>query len=387
MYRLASITPEQALCATGARFVDTRSESEFALDHLPGAVNVPLFTDDQRAIVGTLFAKKGFLESFRRGEEIVQENLERLVETLSAVTGRDLPESAARRLVVAISDVFREGGDEPRKIEEAPFIDVAEPLVVYCWRGGMRSKAVVLLLGELGVDVVQLKGGYRAYRNLVSRMLAEAPAPRCFVLRGNTGVGKTLILRRIADKHPEAVLDFEKLAQHRSSILGDIGLVPRTKKHFDSLLFVEIYQTPHTAVICEGESRKIGDVEIPATLYASMERGPHVLVEASLDTRRHVLVDEYLKSGTWTPEKFAERLVFLEKRIGRKHASNLLGLFERGDYEAVADVLITRYYDPLYSHTLKKYSYNLTVNADDMGAAAEEIHGFFKTMYQVPTTS
>lgn len=378
MYTLETITPLDALALPNARFVDMRAPVEFEADHVPGAVNAPLFTDEQRTVVGTLFSKAGFLESVMRGEEILHKNLDRLVDKLSAAVGRPLPPKTIDALISKITAVFREGGDVPQDVELVPCKNPQpDSLVVYCWRGGMRSKAVAMLLNELGIKCLQFAGGYRAYRAFIQDELAEKPAPRCFVVRGNTGTGKTAILRMISAVHPEAVLDLEDLARHRSSVLGDIGMKPRTKKFFDTQLYWTAYRSPRPAFLCEGESRKIGDVEIPEKLYASMERGPHILLQAGIERRVRVLVEDYMASGKWTAEEFRERLSFLEKRIGKTHAANLLKLFERGDYGAVAEILITRYYDPLYSHSLKEYKYELVVNGDDPVKAAEEIYGYF----------
>lgn len=380
MYTLKTITPEKALEISTARLIDVRSEAEFAEDHPPGAVNVPLFNTDQRIIVGTLFRKKGFLKSFEKGEEFTKKNLDRLLESFSKISGKSLPENLAEEMVRRICDVFRFQGEDaeeiniqPAELEDIPL----EPIIIYCWRGGMRSRAVAALLGELGLECLQMADGYKAYRTYVMRSLETAAPPRCVTLRGNTGTGKTLLLRRIARLRPEIVVDLEEMAGHRSSVLGDIGLAPRTKKRFDSLLFEATCLRRPPAVLCEGESRKIGNIEIPRRFYDCMERGPHVLVRASMETRRRYLVEDYVESCDWSPDEFRERLDFLGLRIGSETRDDLKNLFARGDYEAVAEILIRKYYDPLYSHTLERYRFDLEVDSDDLESAAAEILQFY----------
>jgi len=161
-------------------FVDVRSPKEFGLDHIPGAVNIPLFSDDERAIVGTIYSKESKERAMDVGLEIASKKLPSMIEVY-------------------------------KKLEQ--------PLCVYCWRGGMRSGSVVSLLKSLGFDVIQLENGYKDYRRYVREELEKVIIPPLVVLYGLTGSGKTEIIQQIDDS-----VDLEGLAKHRGSIFGDIHL-------------------------------------------------------------------------------------------------------------------------------------------------------------------
>lgn len=346
-------TAEQA-SRLQVRWVDLRSPTEYARDHRPGAANVPLFDDQARAIVGTLYARESPDRAYERGVTLAEE---RMPELLEAMLGRSLPEDewlpAYRRLAADLSP-------DQRSVEVRA-ADEAEPppeVLLHCWRGGMRSRATAALLAELGVRVGLLAGGYKAYRAWVMERLAAFPpqpaapggVPWFVLVSGATGTGKTLLLRRLEEAAPGTVLDLEGLACHRSSILGAVGLEPVSQRSFESRLAARLGELGPPPWFVEAESRKVGDAVLPAGLYEAMRAGHVVELEAAEAFRVQVLMDDYL-ADPGSHEQIAARLPFLEKRLGAKWVGRLSALLEARDYAALTAVLLERYYDPLYRHS------------------------------------
>src|SRR5262245_36213359 len=239
--------------------VDLRSPGEFAEDHLPGAVNVPLFDDLERALIGTLYARASPAAAFAEGRARTLERIGVFTRALAELAGWDLP---AVDLEQRVADLTAGGMEElERALVPAPAPAGGDPVLAYCWRGGLRSRAVIAFLRGLGrVEVLGLEGGYRAYRRCVRARIQAWRPPPSFVLRGLTGVGKTLVLRALAERRPEWVLDLEALAGHRSSILGMVGLQPASQKLFESRLVTRLARGFGAVCVVEGESRKVGDL-------------------------------------------------------------------------------------------------------------------------------
>jgi tRNA 2-selenouridine synthase len=367
--RLPTLPFEAAARLPGARFVDLRSPAEFAEDHVPGADNAPLLDDEQRAVVGTLYQKVSREVAYDEGLRIVEERLFRL---LGGIVGEEVPLAdwlpRFRELAAAgRSDQF--GGAfewaEPAALPE-------RPVVLNCWRGGMRSRSVVALLHALGFTrAVHLSGGYKGYRAWVRQQLAAfPPAARLVVLRGPTGVGKTRLLAALEAAAPGSTIDLEGLAQHRSSILGDVGLAPVSQKAFESALAARLGRLGPPPWFVEGESRKVGDAVVPAALFAAMEDGLHVRLDAPLGHRVEVLAGDYLETPEHTAE-LRERLPFLEKRLGRKWTGQLGEWLDQGAWRQVAEVLLERYYDPRYGHHDRRRTWAAQLDASDPGVVAE----------------
>src|SRR5262245_14667396 len=217
------------------RLIDLRSPAEFAADRLPGALGVPLFDDLERALIGTLYARRSpqvaFEEAGARTRAKIAVFTARLAELCGwQLTACDLEQRVERLTALGIARLERE-------LALAPARPGPGSVVLYCWRGGLRSRSVVAFLRGLGrEDVLGLEGGYRAYRQEVRERIEAWRAPPSFVLRGLTGVGKTLVLRAVAELRPEWALDLEGMAGHRSSILGMVGLEPASQKLFESRL-------------------------------------------------------------------------------------------------------------------------------------------------------
>jgi tRNA 2-selenouridine synthase len=232
---------------------------------------------------------------------------------------------------------------------------------------------VLYFVRELGLDdATLLAGGYKSYRAEVLRQLAEFEAPPAFVLRGLTGVGKTLVLREIERLVPGLTIDLEGLAGHRSSLLGMVGLQPCSQKTFDSRLAARMREPLGPVLIIEGESRKVGDVIVPPRLWSAMESATNIELVASVERRVTVLTEDYLSN----PESLAElqrQLPQVEARMPRKFVgSGLVNMLASGRTDELVRLLLEHYYDPLYRHSQKGKVLAERVDATDATAAAVE---------------
>ncbi len=322
------ITYQEARVLDGLQFVDVRAPVEFNVDHIPGAINIPLFDDVERAVIGTLYKDRGEAVAFEKGQEFVRGKIDTIVESI--------------RNIVLKGDV-----------------------VLYCFRGGMRSQSIAALLKSLGIPVKKLSGGYKAYRRAVLEFFSNLDIDQpMFVLHGLTGTGKTEILRRI----PEAI-DLEGMAEHRSSVFGAIGLQPASQKLFESRLkfTLEMRRTGDFLVI-EGESRKIGDLHIPERLFTVMNCSPGILVRADMERRVDILIKEYALAED--RREIINITETLETRIGKRNVAVLRGFIEKDKLRDFAEFLLEKYYDPFYLHTLKKMKYLAVIDNRDSGEAA-----------------
>ncbi|MBC8328167.1 MAG: tRNA 2-selenouridine(34) synthase MnmH [Planctomycetes bacterium] len=349
--------------------MDLRSPREFAEDHLPGAVNVPLFDDRQRAVVGTLYAKESADAAYEAGLEMVEERLAGLLEEVLDVP---VAADAWRPRFRELTAWGRDGRFQEAVEWTAPDPLPASPIVLNCWRGGMRSRSVVALLQALGERrAVHLSGGYKAYRAWVRQRLVELePTMPLIVLRGPTGVGKTRILAAIEREAPGTTIDLEGFAQHRSSVLGDVGLAPVSQKAFETALIARLAQLGPPPWFVEGESRKVGDAVVPEPLFEAMEAAVQVRIDGSLEHRVGVLAADYLPTQEHASE-LRDRLPFLEKRLGKKWTGQLSAWLDQGDWRRVAEVLLERYYDPRYGHHDQRRRWALEIDAEQPQLVAQ----------------
>ena len=238
--------------------VDVRTPLEFDEDHLPGAINVPLLTNEERVEIGTLYKQTGPHEARIRGLELTAHRFPAMVaEIAEAADGRQI--------------------------------------LVYCWRGGLRSKTVVSILDLTGFRAVQLQGGYKSFRShVIASFEPFRPSGPLVVLHGMTGIGKTTFLLGLTGKD-YSVVDLEGLACHRGSAFGELGLTQDlTQKRFETLLWDAFRRLPHgKPIIVEGESKRIGKVSLPGDMYEVMRESIKVWCEASLETRVGRLIAEY----------------------------------------------------------------------------------------------
>ena len=350
--------------------IDLRSEGEFAQDHLPLAHNLALFDDDERALVGHLYVRHSPEEALREGRAIVLAKIDDLVARIGALAGWEGGDESSRERVRA----WTAGGivHLERELGIVEIDALREGAVVLCCqRGGMRSRAVAALLRSLGhAQVVIVAGGYRAWRRALLASLETWRAPPAYVLRGLTGVGKTLVLRAIERLRPHATIDLEAAAGHRSSLLGMVGLEPCSQKVFEGRLHARTRRPFGSAVVLEGESRKVGDAIIPRTLWSALDGGTDIELHASRERRVQVLMQDYLASPTSRPRLRAQ-LAEVARRM--RPRCPLVELFDGGRERELVLLLLEHYYDPLYRHSERGRAHALSVDASDPVRAADEI--------------
>lgn len=296
--------------------IDVRSPAEFAEDHLPGAINLPVLDDAERAEVGRIYVQESKFRARRLGAAYVARNI-------------------ARRLETALAD---------RPASFAP--------LVHCWRGGQRSHAMATILDQVGWPVAVLAGGYRTWRRHVTGRLYEGELPhRLVLLDGGTGTAKTELLGRLAAQGAQT-LDLEALAAHRGSLLGGWRDRPQPpQKLFESRLMAALERLdPGRPVIVEAESSKIGERMIPPALWRAMAAAPRVRLEAPAEARARYLARAYDDLAA-DPEALQAALLKLPSRPGRRRVADWLELARGGEHEALAAALIEHHYDPAYARS------------------------------------
>ena len=293
--------------------IDVRSPSEFAEDHLPGAISLPVLSDEERARVGTIYVREDRFRARRIGAALVARN-------------------AAGHIEERLAD--RGGGWRP---------------LVYCWRGGQRSGAFASILAQIGWRVGQLDGGYRAWRRLVSGLLYEGELPhRLVVLDGNTGTAKTDVLHAAARMGGQA-LDLEGLAGHRGSALGAVAGGQPSQKAFETRLASGLAALdPARPVLVEAESSRIGERMVPPALWKAMRAAPRIAVAAEPAVRAAYLTRAYA-DVTADPAELVARLRSLVPLQGRARVDGWCAMAEAGEHEALAAALIAEHYDPRYA--------------------------------------
>lgn len=302
--------------ATLARFdmvIDVRSPSEFAEDHAPGAVNLPVLTDEERAEVGTIYVQDSRFRARRIGAAYIARNVARYLET-------------------ELAD--KDGAFQP---------------LIYCWRGGQRSNAMAVILSQVGWRTGLLAGGYKTYRRRVSERLYDARLPhRLVLLDGPTGCGKTELLHLVAQRGAQ-VLDLEGLAAHRGSLFGGLPGRPQpSQKMFESQLLGALEALdPARPVLVEAESSKIGERMIPPALWKLMEAAPRIEVSAPAEARARYLLSAYHEI-TRDRAALDDLLARVPDRPGRKRLAEWRALADAGDFQALAAALIELHYDPSY---------------------------------------
>ena len=299
--------------------IDARTPSEFAEDHIPGAISAPVLDDAQRAEVGTLYKQVSPFEAKKVGAALIAKNVAAHIENLWKKNGKDW-----------------------------------KPLV-YCWRGGKRSGAMAHILREVGWDAQTLPGGYKAYRRWVVQQLEKKPCDfEYLVVHGPTGSGKSRFLAALRRAGAQ-VLDLETLAAHRGSVLGGLPDRPQpSQKMFESSLLKELSGLESAKpVYVEGESKKIGQLQVPDALITRMRASPCVRLETDLETRVTLLLQEY-EFFLRNQEKLFQQLDCLLSLHGREKISGWKELAERGAWREFVSRLLTEHYDPAYrrsSHT------------------------------------
>lgn len=345
---MKTITLENIADTSQTILIDVRSEAEFLKGHIPNSIHIPLLADFEREEVGKIYKTIGSEAAKARGLEL---------------TAVKLPE-----IVQEIKNLLKPGYNKA---------------VVYCWRGGLRSKTVVTILELMSVNAFQLIGGYKAYRAQVLEQLTNFQLkPQIVVLCGSTGVGKTELLENLAQKGVP-IINLEALAKHRGSVFGHIGLGrTETAQNFDSLILEKLQKLNDCAyIIVECESKRIGNIYIPDVLHNAMKAGIKILLSSNIETRITRLISEYTKLDKENYEAAIICINILEKRIGRTKAQNMLSDLKAGKIRDVVRSLLIEYYDPLYGYeNSSRQNYNFHVIAEDILTAEEKIIKFLDNL-------
>jgi len=318
--------------------IDARSPCEYALDHLPGAINAPVLDDAQRITVGTMYKQVGSFEAKKLGAALVAKNIALHIETLWL--------------------------EHPREWR---------PLV-YCWRGGNRSGAMAHILSKVGWPVAQLDGGYKAFRAHVNAALEQAPALHFKVICGTTGSGKSRMLEVLAAQGAQ-VLDLEQLAAHRGSVLGGLPSQPQpSQKAFETAIWNCLRRfDPAQPVFVESESKKVGNLRVPAALMETMRSADCIAMSLSRADRVRLLLEDY-QHYTGDAAALNEQLTYLTPLHGRERISRWQTMANAGEMAALVEELLAEHYDPAYLRSIDRnfiryqQAQSLTLAAIDDGA-------------------
>jgi tRNA 2-selenouridine synthase len=336
--------------------IDVRSPAEFAEDHVPGAISLPVLTNDERALVGTIYVQESRFRARRIGAALVARNV-------------------ARHLETALAD--KPGDFKP---------------LIYCWRGGQRSNAMATILAQIGWRTSVLDGGYRNYRRRVQARLYDQPLGLALILLdGGTGSGKTAVLHALAAAGVQT-LDLEGLAEHRGSLFGGWpGQAQPGQKLFESRLLAAIEALdPARPVVVEAESHKVGDRMLPPGLWRAMAQAPRIELQAPREARAGYLVGAY---ADITRDRAALQgaVARLPIHIGRQDRETLIAMIERGDHLALAETLMDLHYDPAYARSSRKDGRARLgivelerLDADGIGEAARIVAGMVESPRQCP---
>ncbi len=292
--------------------IDVRAPAEYAEDHIPGAISLPVLDDAERAEVGRIYSQVSPFKARKVGAALVAKN-------------------AAAHLQGPLAD--KPGGWKP---------------LVYCWRGGQRSGAFASILAQIGWRVDTIAGGYKAWRALVVKALYDTPvASPVVVLDGNTGSAKTAILNLLPGLGVQ-VIDLEGLARHRGSLFGHLPGGQPSQKAFEVALALQLARLdPVLPVVVEAESSKVGDCRLPAQLWKAMVAAPRVAIAAPRAARA-----DYLTRAYRDMVADAGRLAGVIELLRMSHAHDLVDDWRRmagaGEFAALADSLMAHHYDPRY---------------------------------------
>lgn len=314
---------------------DVRSPSEFSSGHIPGAVNIPIFNDSEREVVGIRYKKEGRIPAILEGLKL---------------SASMMAEKLSKALSVANNG----------------------KLLVHCWRGGMRSEAMAWLFSLGDIETEVLEGGYKAYRNYILGRLAERR--RMIVLGGLTGSSKTYILRHLRSIGHQ-IIDLEGLANHKGSAFGALGESPQpSTEHFANLLFDEWKKNDIDLPFwVEDESRNIGTVFLPDCFYERMQDVPVIVLMMEVKLRLPRLIKEY---SVYPPESLKASIMRIKKRLGGDNTRDAINAVELGDYSKAIEISLG-YYDKAYQFGLRRKKSNnlifVETDTDDIGINALKI--------------
>lgn len=302
--------------------LDARSEGEFVQSHVPGAINLPILNNEERKIIGTVYKEKGNQHAVLKGFELVGPRFHSIIKDAL--------------------DLFPE-----------------KKLLIYCWRGGMRSEILSWLLGMAGFEIFRLKGGYKVYRTYTYKTVRKNR--KFLTLGGKTGVGKTILLKKLKESG-EHIIDLESLAGHKGSSFGGIGMnFQPSIEQFENLLAEEFFKIPKDGIIwIENESRGIGKVVLANELYSAIVNAPLIEIHKSLDQRVSHIKMEY---ASLPKEELILAVSRLQKKLGGLRTSESIDAIKNNQAELWINNLL-QYYDKSYEYDLLKNQRDQIVQLD-----------------------
>ncbi len=323
--------------------IDVRSPAEFKKGHIDGALNIPLFSDIERAKVGTLYKQKGREHAVLEGLEIVGPKMKKIVLDVRAISNN-------------------------------------KPIVLYCWRGGMRSGSVAWLLSMAGLNVMVIKGGYKTYRSFILEQFTKSY--KLIMLGGPTGSKKTEILHCLKNKG-EQVIDLEALARHKGSAFGNLdGLEQPDTESFENNLSLALQKLNRDKIIwIEDESKTIGTAHIPNEFWIKMKHAPLIYLELALEKRIEYLVETY---GKFQKEALQQAIDKIKKRLGGLAYKEATEALLNNDLKKTASILL-RYYDAAYYYNSYKRDdkskiHHIKTDLDEVEKIAQHLLNYIKNM-------
>lgn len=341
---MKDITVEELYKIDDPVIIDIRAPIEFKDGAIPGAINIPLFTDQEREEIGTIYKQIGQEAAKWKAMEVVSPKIPDMLRTIKEASA-----------------------------------DKKEQPIIHCWRGGMRSKAVVTFLDFAGIRAKRLSGGYKAYRQYILQDIPRLLPERAIVLHGLTGVGKTEILK-LLNGMGYPVLDLEGLAAHRGSIFGTVGIGNgHNQKTFDSLLYkrlMEMEGSPY--FLMEAESKRIGKATQPDELMTKKINGIHIYLHTSMEARVKHIANEYIypyEQAQWYFDEIKQNLERILPRIKDSEIkAQLQDYLNNRQYTKMIKILLEDYYDPKYDHKKQEYIGEfIDIYAESHQEAAEKI--------------
>lgn len=340
---LTKIDVETAMNKEDKLFIDVRSPEEFVQGTIEGAINIPLLNNEERAEVGTIYKQQSPQNAKKIGLQHVSTKL-----------------PCIYNKILDLSKHHKE-------------------IIIFCSRGGLRSSSLVNFLNMLDINVFQLEGGYKSYRNFVLKYFNNIQEYHDFiVLHGYTGVGKTDIITLLKEKNIPS-LDLEAMACNSGSVFGTFNYSYKTmtQKNFEASLIHQLINTKSRFIVVESESQRIGTVHVPKPFYEAMVNGKHILINTSMENRICRLVNDYVNNIPDHDTLLTDAISNLKRWIGKEKVNECINLVGEKRYDEVAVELIKNYYDPLYKHSIQKYHYDLEINYDKIEEAIERITEYY----------
>lgn len=324
---------EELLKEKNYTLIDVRTPKEFEEEAIPGAINIPLLLDEERVDVGTAYKQVSPEKAKELGVEAI-----------------------AKRL----PEVFREVQKHAKG-----------RLAFYCAKGGMRSGSMAALFSALGYTTWKLEGGYRAYRQYILKEIPKLnEGIKYYILHGKTGIGKTKVLQRLEAKG-YSVLDLEKMADHKGSFFGGVcEKRGQSQKRFESLIFDYLYKNRPTYVLAESESKRIGNVYVPESIFNSLANGKHLSLETTIEERIKIINEDYAGA---TNEELQSCLDKVGRYISKEKYEEYSELLKNNEIDELSKKLMIEYYDPLYQKSIDKYRYEREIFYTNIEEAVESV--------------